>query len=236
MERDSWMDDRESWAGSGDAGSGSKRTKKEELNEKKRKMKEQKRWEKYRRTADKTMSTVELLYFSPSHGVDDPAIINVPHGTEHVRTDLILDTGSLDAAHDVVLEMKVSATCAPRVYARRRRNAHLRVHLLSAPSCVPKTRWTDESEVSFPSNSRISACVRVCLVCAPTHRVRSVGLCFKALRTERAHPRVLLLTWAIRTESPYHVFCGESLGRTRSSLPASQRPSSPSVSSVRMAT
>ena len=165
MERDSWMDDRESWAGSGDAGSGSKRTKKEELNEKKRKMKEQKRWEKYRRTADKTMSTVELLYFSPSHGVDDPALINVPHGTEHVRTDLILDTGSLDAAHDVVLEMKVSATCAPRVYARRRRKAHLRVHLLSA--FLRAKDPMDRRERSEFSQSQTYQCL-----CAGVPRVR----------------------------------------------------------------
>jgi hypothetical protein len=63
-------------------------------------------WSKSKHNA-RLVSNVELLYFSPTHGVNDPAIIKVPHGTEHVRQEHILDTGSLDNAHDVVLEMKV---------------------------------------------------------------------------------------------------------------------------------
>ena len=51
---------------------------------------------------------------------------------------------------------------------------HTRVHSFFRPSCVQKTRLTNESEVSDPSNRRISAHVRV-VVLGVLRRVLSFG-------------------------------------------------------------
>lgn len=55
---------------------------------------------------EKTVTRVELAYFMPLHKQDDPTIILTPHGNEDRRGVQILDKGSLNVAHSIVLEMK----------------------------------------------------------------------------------------------------------------------------------
>jgi len=54
----------------------------------------------------KSVTKVDLLYFTPLHKQDDPTVILTPHGNEERRGARILDSGSLSVAHSVVLEMK----------------------------------------------------------------------------------------------------------------------------------